>query len=675
MAVNRRRTRADRTPVVPGLARARRLRARRDDGFSMVEMIVALVVIAIVATASIGFFLNNIRGVNNQRQHQEAVYLADQQLQNVESLPVAKLVQGRTQTEVTALYSTPAATALKVVGQDDTTNSGNWDTTASAPGSEVVPLSETQTVNHVPYTLTTFIDVCWYANSSGICGPTKTSKTDEEYRVSIYETWSGPGSCSKGCNYTTSTLIDPTADPTFDSNISQPTGTLTTPASGQVNNDNTYTDTCSTGAGSSTGTLMKITNATNLVSGLTVEISSGGGSIADTYLNGTSEIDFCLISSDSPGTYTITVLNPDGGHFQVSVTEIPSITKASGWTGTGSTLTLYGGALESGATLSTTSGSASWTAYQVYNCSTSTSSPCSASGSLDEIVISGFSGPSNGGTATLKVSNPDSSNATYTITAPKAGTWSKTAVPVNQTTTISITGASNFKSTLGLVKTAGSGTASVAYGSASTATVTVSPTATGTMSVYLYNDDGGTTATINLTVDPLPVVTSETPNAIAVSTSKTVTVAGSNFVSGLTATSTNGTVSVGTVTSTSVVLTVRGSSVGTDTLTLTNPDGGKVSFNLTIDPLPTISRISPTSARHSTNQTFTVTGTNFNAGATLTVTYAGNAVGVTATVVNSTTITFPLTLNSTQGTVSLKVAVNNTDGGTSSTFSQNISQS
>src|SRR5581483_8724246 len=117
-----------------------------------------------------------------------------------------------------------AATALKVVGQDDTSNTGNWDATASVAGSEVVPLSETQTVNHVPYTLTTFIDVCWYANSTGLCGPTQTSKTDEEYRISVYETWTAPGSCSKGCTYTTSTLIAPTADPTFDSNISQPTG-------------------------------------------------------------------------------------------------------------------------------------------------------------------------------------------------------------------------------------------------------------------------------------------------------------------------------------------------------------------------------------------------------------------------------------------------------------------
>jgi hypothetical protein len=644
----------------------------------MVEMVVALVVIAIVASASIAFFLSNIRGVNNQRQHQEAVYLADQQLQNVESLPVGKLVSGRTKAEVTAMYSTAAATSLKVVGQDDTTNSGNWDVTASAAGSEIVPLSETQTVNSVPYTLTTFIDVCWYATSTGLCGPTSSSKTTQEYRVSIYETWKGPGSCSNGCTYTTSTLIDPTADPTFDSNISQPTGALTTPSSGQVNNDNTYTDTCSTGAGSSTGTLMKITNATNLISGLTVEISSGGGSVAETYLNGTSEIDFCLISSDSPGTYTITVLNPDGGHFQVSVTEIPSVTKATGWTGSGSTLTLYGGGFESSATVSATNGS-TFTGYHVYNCSQSTSSPCSASGSLDEVVLSGFKGPSNGGTSALTVTNPDSS-ATYTITAPKAGTWSKSAVPVNQTTTISVTSASGFKTSpnsLGLVKTSGSGTATVAYGSATTATVTVTPTATGTMSLYLYNDDGGTTSTVNLTVDPLPTVTSETPNAVAVGVSKTVTVGGANFVSGLTATSTNGTVTVGTVTSTSVALTVKGSTVGTDTLTFTNPDGGKVSFNLTIDALPTITKISPTSASRSTTVTFTVTGTNFNSGATVTVTYNGSTVSPTpaATVVNSTTITFPLTLNNTKGTVALKVAVNNTDGGTSSTFSQNISQS
>ena len=58
----------------------------------MVEMMVALLIIAIVSAASIAFFVDNIRGVNDQRQHQEAVYLADQQMETVTSLPVGKLV-------------------------------------------------------------------------------------------------------------------------------------------------------------------------------------------------------------------------------------------------------------------------------------------------------------------------------------------------------------------------------------------------------------------------------------------------------------------------------------------------------------------------------------------------------------------------------------------------------
>ena len=103
MAINQRHARADSATVTRFLTRALAPRRGSDEGFSMVEMMVALLIIAIVSAASVAFFVDNIRGVNDQRQHQEAVYLADQQMETVESLPVGKLVAGRTQAEVNAL--------------------------------------------------------------------------------------------------------------------------------------------------------------------------------------------------------------------------------------------------------------------------------------------------------------------------------------------------------------------------------------------------------------------------------------------------------------------------------------------------------------------------------------------------------------------------------------------
>jgi prepilin-type N-terminal cleavage/methylation domain-containing protein len=660
MAINWLSDRADRATVTRLIARASGRGTQPDAGFSMVEMMVSLVVIAIVATASVTFFINNIRGVNNQRQHQEAVYLADQQLETVQSLPVAKLVKGRTQTEVTALYSTPAATAMKITTQDDFANSGNYDATATATGNETVPVTVTKTVNGVPYSLTTFIDVCWYTGSTGVCGPTQSAITTKEYRVSIYEAWTSPGECSNACSYTTSTIIDPNADPVFNTNLSAPTGTLTTPSNATVNADSGYTDSCTTSAGTSSGTLVKVTNGTNLSSGIRVRISSGGGSITEIAQPSATEVDFCLVAGDTPGTYTITVINTDGGHFQMPILEIANIAKATGWTPSTKTLTLYGGGIESGATVSATG--ATLGTYTAYNCATSTTAPCSTTGSLDEVVITNFSGPTNGGTATLTLTNPDSSTATYTIAAPTNGTWSASAVPVTQGKVISITGASNLAgapNSLGVAITSGSGSASVVRGSASSATLTVTPTAIGTMTLYLYNDNGSTTSPVTLTVDPLPAVATATPNIVVAGQTRTVTVGGSGFISaGFTATAANGSVNVSSVSGTSVTLQVTASVVGSDVITFTNFDGGTTTFALTVHAPPAVTSVSPSAVLVGATKTVTLTGTGFvSAGFAI----AANQGSISLISVSSTSVVVSVTPSS-AGTDT--ITLQNADGGT-----------
>jgi prepilin-type N-terminal cleavage/methylation domain-containing protein len=657
--------------------------AAGDAGFSMVEMMVSILVIAIVATASVAFFVANLRGVNNQRQHQEAVYLADQQLETVESLPVAMLVHGRPKSAVQTLYASAAATALGISSQDDVISNSNWDASATSLTNVTVPLTSTQTVNNVAYNMTTFIDACYYSSSTGVCGPTSSSSTNQEYRVSLYETWTSSGACATAgnCSYSTRTLIDPTADPTFSSTITVPN--VAAPSPSTINTDNAYTDSCTTAAGTAAGTEIKVTasgSPSNLNAGVRVKIGPGGGTVSEISQVGSSEVDFCLTSGDTPGVYSISIINTDGGNTPLSITEVGNISQATGWDPTTKTLTLYGGGFETGTTLSAT-GAASWTGYTVYNCSTTVTAPCSAGGSPDEVVINGFNGIANGAASTLTLTNPDST-MTYALTAPKMGTLSKSAVAVNQTTNLSITSATGFQNppnTLNAVVTSGNGTATVTYTSASTATLTVSPTATGTMTVYLYNDDGGKTNTFNIGVDPQPTVSAANPNSVPVSTTKTVTVTGTGFLAGMSAASNNGTVSVSSVTATTVTLSVKASSTGTDTITLTNTDGGTVSFNLTVKPLPTISALSPATGTHSTLTTFTITGANFVSGATVAVVYNGSTVSPApaVTFVSASSLKFKITLNSTGSStnVPIKVTVTNPDGGVSTQFSTNVKQS
>ncbi len=652
MAINQRHARADSATVTRFLTRALAPRRGSDEGFSMVEMMVALLIIAIVSAASVAFFVDNIRGVNDQRQHQEAVYLADQQMETVESLPVAKLVAGRTQTEVNALYTTAAATKLNITGQDDTSNAGNYDSTASSTGSETVPLTVTQTVNKVPYALTTFIDVCWYSNVTGFCTPTSGATTTQEYRVSVYVTWKSPGACASGCNYSTSTLIDPSADPLFNTNISSPTGTLTTPASGTVDNDNDASS-CTTNGNTFAGTLFKITGGANLKSNIRVLISAGGGAIppASIYQPVAAEVDFCLQTYDVPGPYTLSIINTDGGHFQTSITETANITGAGGWTPTVRNLTLTGGGFESGATFTATG--ASWSAA---NPLVSGKSINKGDSTDDSVVLTNFVGPTNGGTAVITMTNPDLTSDTWTITAPKVTALSRTVIVAGQNMAVSVTG-TGFQN--GLTPVVTNATLSATVVSSSSVSMVMTGMVAGTnATVILENPDGGTTATMSFPVDPPPVVLSATPNKIVAGQAMNVTVTGTGFVSGMTLSQTNGTaLTVISLNSTTLVLSITAATAGSDAITMTNPDGGTTSFSLTVDPPPVIASSSPSPLLVSVAHTVTLTGTGFVSGLTVAAANGSFTLGT----VTPTSITLTNFLSSTVG--SDVVTVTNPDGG------------
>jgi prepilin-type N-terminal cleavage/methylation domain-containing protein len=664
MAINERHTHADRASVTRFLSRAFGPRATNDDGFSMVEMMVSLLIIAIVSSASIAFFVDNIRAVNNQRQHQEAVFVADQQLESVQSLPIAKLVTGRTQAEVNALFLTPAATSLNITGQDDTTSAGDYDATASGANCSVshcvVPVTGAATngspvvINNVSYNPTTFIDVCWYNNVTGFCTPNKTATTTQEYRVSVWVAWTSGGVCTNGCNYSTSTLIDPSTDPLFNTNISFPSAVLTTPSSGAVDNDNDA-NTCTTNGTTFPGTLFAFTGGANLKANIRVLISAGGGAIPPTsiYQPTAGEVDFCLQTFDAPGSYTLSVINTDGGHFQTSITETPNLTGASGWTPGSPNLTLSGGGFESGATFTATGASWSGTSSLV-----SGKSINNGDANDDSVSLTNFVGPTNGASATITMTNPDLSSDTWTIVAPKAVTVSRSAIVAGQTLTATVSG-SGFTS--GFAPTVTNATLIATFVNSTTVNLTLTGLVAGTpATVDIANTDGGTMGAISFNVDPPPIVLTATPNKIVAGQPITVNLTGTGFVSGMTFLQSNGTaLTVVSMTGTTVQLIVTGGTPGSDAITLTNPDGGTASFSLTVDPPPVISSVTPNPFLVNTSTTLTLTGSGFVA--------AGiSVVAAHGTFTLGTVTTGSITLNNftTSVTGPDAITVTNADGGT-----------
>src|SRR5690349_20103968 len=66
----------------------------RDEGFSLVEVLVALAVLSITLLASTPFFIGSVRNVNKQRTQQVAIQLADTAMEQVRGLKGSSLLSG-----------------------------------------------------------------------------------------------------------------------------------------------------------------------------------------------------------------------------------------------------------------------------------------------------------------------------------------------------------------------------------------------------------------------------------------------------------------------------------------------------------------------------------------------------------------------------------------------------
>lgn len=626
----------------------------------MVEMMISLVIIAIVTTAALAFFINGMRSEDGQRQRQEAIFLADQQMQTVQAIPASDLVSGRSSTMQAAALTTSVATNLNLAGQSDVSSSASFDGDTSDP--VLIPLSQTQTVNHNTYTIYTFIYACHLTiGSNSQCGSTGGTGTTQELRVTVASTWTSNANCSNGCSYATSTLIDPNSDQTFNTNISTPSGSITSPASTSPNfatlfNDNTGVqgstpyETCTTGPAGNTvtvpGTEIVITGL-GLKSNVRVWISSGGGSIPTNtiYQPSATEVDACVQTGDVPGNYTISVINTDGGHFQTTLTETPIVRWVS-LTGSGASqvLTLHGGGFVNGATYSATggvSGTFNWVSAQ-------------------QATLTSYVGPNSGpATATtITVNDPAPGlKSTPAFTLPDiSSTTIPTSVAVGTTVPVAITG-TGFEPGLAIASTpavVNASPVSVTYTSPTAAVVTIRATAVGTMSFALVNPDGGVSNTMTLTVDPLPTIS---PAPGPQLTSTPFTVSGTGFMTGITASITGGdTVAATYLSATQVQLTVSGTNYGSYVLTLRNADGGIVTTPITIDPRPVVTG---KTVAVSGEVAEVLTGTGFQSNMTVTD-GSGGTIG-TITHTGSTQVSFLITGATGSHTLTL---TNPSDGGT-----------
>lgn len=206
------------TRLSPRRLLARRRHASGEDGFVLLESIVAISIITIIMSALGVMFLGTMASANQQRAKQGAIQVADSTLETLRSLHPSSLMSGRDQSSVSAQFGAATTLVAPWLASMDQA----YDSTASA-GSGAgakVPTSPTSVKpDTISYSVSQYLGSCYLstdaANSTCVPKAQAPIGAAEFVRAVIAVSWTGPHCNLASCSYVTSTLLSPISDPVF----------------------------------------------------------------------------------------------------------------------------------------------------------------------------------------------------------------------------------------------------------------------------------------------------------------------------------------------------------------------------------------------------------------------------------------------------------------------------
>ncbi|NUU17654.1 type II secretion system protein [Cellulomonas humilata] len=204
------------------MRRSAELDLRDEGGFTLIEVVVALFLLGIVATAGLTFFFRGMQNTSHLQRTQTAVAVANEAMEKVRAVTpriadtvtaTSGLLIGRSQTAVQAAWAAAAAA-------DTSQSNAVWDTAAATRPQVAIPVVDTVRVSDETFTTTTLIGTCYRLKAASAtdqtCVKTNPGITAVQlYRVTVVVTWEAgtSGQCAAGtCSYRLSTLVDPTLD-------------------------------------------------------------------------------------------------------------------------------------------------------------------------------------------------------------------------------------------------------------------------------------------------------------------------------------------------------------------------------------------------------------------------------------------------------------------------------
>jgi hypothetical protein len=251
----------------------------QDSGFTLVETVVAIMVVMVVTASLTGLFITTSRIAHLHGDRQIAIQLADDAMERVHALKVAAVLSGRDQKSVRAQWDAPLD-AVSVMLDDSVTDivydDGAADGAGAAAKLPTTPLE--QTLNGLTYQQHFYIGSCVRPNAtaSECVASARAGKTTAIpfYRVIVAVTWPGGLCPENSCTYVSSSLIgSKTEEPVFNTNSDAGVLDLTTVMAGTVYDDVTLPVTLEFEATGGEGD--RDWSAVDLPTGMSIDASTG----------------------------------------------------------------------------------------------------------------------------------------------------------------------------------------------------------------------------------------------------------------------------------------------------------------------------------------------------------------------------------------------------------------
>ncbi|MCC2028411.1 type II secretion system protein [Microbacterium sp. YMB-B2] len=198
-----------------------RTRPKHDEGFTLIEVIIAVALLLGVAVALGAFAMQSLRLAAQQQRTQVAVTVATQRMDEVQRLTtsnaqLATLVAGRSETAVKTAWS--AASGVPGLAQTYPA----WPVVSGGP--PAIPIQQTTTRSGSAYASTVLIGTCYQPVAGGACtrisgasndpGAESTLAAGRSQMIRVIVVVTYPGACDSGstCRYTASGLFDTRGD-------------------------------------------------------------------------------------------------------------------------------------------------------------------------------------------------------------------------------------------------------------------------------------------------------------------------------------------------------------------------------------------------------------------------------------------------------------------------------